>query len=351
MRIFLQNCRGINRQKKRTAIIQEARRNNPDIAILTETKATSATATAIQRAWGQHLLETSAISAIHTSRSKLGITILFKRGLEHNIVKQTVHQNGQYIIVTADIRNKRTLIIAIYGNADNSDRYSALLINEIQEKARLHTSEAPHVQTIMAGDFNCTFEPADSTKNSHYTQKPRTRNALLDMIQEYGLSDMWRMCRGNEPGYTYRSRANLDYQSRIDYIFANDAAMGNPDIQIIHNRLSDHSAISLDMQGLPKVKPQWKHPDFLLEHPGYLQTLHQTIRDVIIEHSTEFLQQTNYEPNFADNIPLQELEDRLTLSQETNSDSIILTMMNKITQNAKSYLKREIKKTKKQRNN
>ena len=345
IRIFLQNCRGLNRQKKRTAIIRAARQKNPDIVILTETKATPSTDRDISRAWGQHMLETNTISSLHPGRAKLGTTILFKRGLEHTIVKQTIHQGGQYVIVTADIRSRRTLIIAIYGNADNSDRYAAQLINEIQTKARLHTTEAPHVYTILAGDFNCTFEPADSTKRTHYTEKPRTRDALLDIIQEYGLTDMWRMSRGDEPGYTYRSRANLSYQSRIDYIFANDAIIGNPDMQIINNRLSDHSAIILDTQGLPKAKPQWKHPDYLLKYPRYLQTLHQTIRDVIVEHSEEFHQQTSHDPDFAAHIPLQELEHRLTLSQETSTASYVETIMAKITQNAKSYLKRETRRT------
>ena len=177
-------------------------------------------------------------------------------------------------------------------------------------------------------------------------EKPRTRDALLEIIQEYGLSDMWRMCRGNEPGYTYRSRANLNYQSRIDFIFVNDAAIGNPDIQTVHNRLSDHAAITLDTQGLPKTKTQWKHPDFLLKNPGYLQTLHQTIREAIIEHSTQFLQQDEYDPDFANHIPLQELEDRLTLNPDTSVGSFIQNMMLKITQNAKSFIKRETNKNK-----
>ena len=106
------------------------------------------------------------------------------------------------------------------------------------------------------------------------------------MITDYGLSDVFRLLRGNDRFYTHFNRTSKTY-SRLDFFLIDDALVNfpvcHPDIS--HGLMSDHSYISLHLRGTPieRGRGYWKLNNSHLEDEKFVENIHEIIHETSSE--------------------------------------------------------------------
>ena len=88
------------------------------------------------------------------------------------------------------------------------------------------------------------------------------------------------------------TKRNTNKSARLDRIYINEDSMSTPNIEIngpAHDT-ADHDLLTLDLRPVKSSKPLHKHPDYLLNSPHYQQSLCDSIKEFLIQHS-EFAEQ------------------------------------------------------------
>ena len=129
---------------------------------------------------------------------------------------------------------------------------------------------------MQGGDLNVRLQPSLDTSKTYYTgEKKITKNINL-MMNELGLSDVWRDLNPTKKDYSFFSHPHLVY-SRLDYFL-----MFQRDIHRVTNcrigimDLSDHAPVYLNVTlDMDKKNTVWRLNTGILE-----QMKHQIRSDI-----------------------------------------------------------------------
>lgn len=108
--------------------------------------------------------------------------------------------------------------------------------------------EIPSPNTILGGDFNCFLNPElDKSKSSPPPKSSsQYRERLKAMLEDKQLSDIWRVRKPNEKGFTFRRGS---YASRLDYLFLSEHLSESvTKLQLHPGAHSDHSLLTATVQ-------------------------------------------------------------------------------------------------------
>ena len=108
--------------------------------------------------------------------------------------------------------------------------------------------------TILLGDFNCTLSIQDRHSQTNNIHIDRSSRFLQELIEYLDVSDVWRLCNPNKPGFTWCDAENKP-KSRIDYVFISnnfdmelDKMYTRKPPSVNNTRLSDHLAIRFNFK-------------------------------------------------------------------------------------------------------
>ena len=115
------NCQGLGDQNKRRDVFDYLRKLQYSIICLQDTHFSNANERLIRNEWGYE-----AVFSSFNSRSR-GVAILFKNNFEFKIHKCKGDTAGNFLIVDVEIKDKRFLLVNIYGpNKDDPGFYENL---------------------------------------------------------------------------------------------------------------------------------------------------------------------------------------------------------------------------------
>ena len=180
---------------------------------------------------------------------------------------------GRYIILKADIKDSRYVLINVYASNKDKDQIEFvknLLV--ILRKENLDTEE----KVIMVGDFNCPHNPVYDKKGGNLNQRKSVVKCIDCLQNELDLVDIWRIKNPNTKSYTWSQNSPKIF-CRLDYwLISNNLNDLVKSTGIFSAIRADHDAITLDIEEL-KGSGFWKMNCSLLVDEEYVNSVTEMI--------------------------------------------------------------------------
>ena len=234
IKIISLNCRGINCLKKRRDVFNYIRAKNYSIICLQDTHITSSIENIVESEWGYKTIYSS-----YKSNSR-GVALLFKNNFEFVVHNTYRDQSGNIILIDLSITDQRLTLVNIYGpNEDKQDFYESLKEKIIKQGNN---------EIIIVGDWNLLLDPPSDGLNYKHINNPNARNAVLNLMTDLKLFDVWREENGDKHMYIWKRRigGNKIQMGRLDFFLVSETLLKFCNEEnILPSYRSDHLVCSL----------------------------------------------------------------------------------------------------------
>lgn len=242
--IMSANVQGLSSREKRKDVFSYIRNSNYNIFCLQDTHFTEDKEEFIKNEWGYTC---NAYFSSFRGNSR-GVAILFNNNFEFKVHKEKIDKTGNILALEIEIEGSHILLVNIYGpNQDSPDFYAK--ISDILEEFN-----CAHV--IICGDFNLVLNPDLDYDNTYKNiNNPKARDKILEIIDNFGLIDVFREQHENVKRFTWRKK-NPIKQARLDYIVSESLLPSVNYSGIDPGYRSDHSfpKILMKLNNLKEVK-------------------------------------------------------------------------------------------------
>lgn len=266
------NCNGLGNPEKRRLVLNWLK-NKPDkIFMLQESHSVPATEDSWRRSWE------GDIYFNHGSSNSTGVTFLVKSNSDIKICSHKIIVQGRVSLLEIEHDSTNYCLVNVYCPNDN--------VTHVVESTFLNTlSRTRDDFCIFGGDWNTILDNNMDKHGGNRAHSNNNRQILLhQMMADHGLCDILRLCKGDDRIYTHVNKQHKT-QTRLDF-FLIDANIVNfplctPDIS--HGFKSDHSYISLTVQGTPvnRGKGYWKFNNQHLENENFVNEVRNIINATI----------------------------------------------------------------------
>ena len=219
-----------------------------------------------------------------------GVAILLNNNFEYEILSCSKDKNGNYLNLLIKLSSMTMNLITLYGPNNDSPSFFEE-INKLLENVSADYN-------ILCGDFNIALDKEIDTFNYKHVNNPRARQAILDLMRQNDLSDIYRDLHPDTKRFTWRRR-NPIKQARIDLLLASSNIHDITNIcEIRASYRSDHSMIELDLtiNSFVRGKGLWKFNNSLLECPEYVYLINRIIEEEKLKYAIPV-----YKPNYLKN--------------------------------------------------
>lgn len=187
---------------------------------------------------------------------------------------------GNYIILDITIQNQRLSFACIYGpNADNP-----VFFNKLKHDIEFFDNNS----VLVTGDFNTVMSYQKDTHKYARENNKNSRLAILNMMEELDLMDIWRFQHQDTNRYIWFGPGGKC--SQLDYfLISTDLESFVTTSDITFKYKSDHTPIILKLRfyNQEKGRGTWKYNNSLLFDQIYTDSIKNIIREVLIQYSTE----------------------------------------------------------------
>jgi len=268
IKILSVNCQGLGNMEKRKDVFSYLRQKNYNIYCLQDTHFTKEMELIIRSQWGFDCIFNS-----YSSNSR-GTAILFNNNFEYKVIDSVKDNEGNLLCVNIIIESYKLSLINFYGpNTDQRIFY---------EKLSETIDDLGNNDVIICGDFNLVLNPDIDCHTYLHINNPRSRNKLLEIIDEKGLVDIYREFHEHTQRYTWRKNNPLK-QARLDFFLISENLLNSinkADIEPSYR--SDHSQISLSINftNFKKGKGLWRFNNSLLSKLEYVKQIKDKIKEI-----------------------------------------------------------------------
>ena len=268
------NVKGLNNQNKRRQIFQYCRLKKFDVIFLQETFITKNIIKIVEKDWNG-----ISIHALTDSSHSRGVSILFKKSINPEILTTHHSSDGRLLFVNVKIKNEHFSLLNMYAPNNPSERKHFFKKSE----KWLHDNSADINYMICSGDLNCVDSKQDRTS--------QTIDVNAESFSKFksvlNLNDVWRMKHPLKSQYTWTNPGDLTQQSRIDYTLV-PAMMYNLvescEIQIAPT--PDHAAVVTIFSNLGRKRGSsyWKLNTSVLNDNDYIIGIEQIYDNTLNEY-------------------------------------------------------------------
>ena len=186
------NVRGINNRVKRLGIFDWAKKKNFDIVMLQECYSREDNTSQWEDEWGGKCIFS------HGSKHSKGTMLMFKNGLDLELVNQWVDRDGRYIIVKTVIQGEPFTLINIY--APNTMTEKQIFFNKV--KRLLETLDINNNNIIVGGDWNTIQDGSLDKKGGRILNCQTVTKSYQELLDQLNLIDIWRIRNPTVSKYT-----------------------------------------------------------------------------------------------------------------------------------------------------
>lgn len=276
IKIFSHNVNGIRDYVKRRKVFNYFKNKQADIVCLQETYSEVNNEKFWKSEWGGHIIFS------HGTHHSCGVTILFRKDLNFEILNTLSDANGRYLICHLKINNREVIISNLYGPNYDSPGFYARIFSLLEQ--------SNHPEWITTGDFNIILDSILDSKSCRPHANRRAADMVRDCMEQYGLIDVWRQLHNDVKRYTFRRGGSI--ASRLDFFLISESFSSLvKKSEILPSILSDHSVVLLDIAlDADKRGPGfWKMNTKWINHPEFKQIMNEAIDSVLIKNQQEKL--------------------------------------------------------------
>lgn len=277
LRIISYNVRGLNNQKKRTAIFQHLHNNLCDVALLQETYSSEDTENQWVQEWGGKGI------FLHGTKHSKGIAILIKKGIDLEILQEDSDRNNRIQFLKIKSHDNIINLFNVYAPTKETEQITFMnsLLGLLQRR-KIDSFES----CIFGGDWNIVLDIAlDKSGGIERVTKRKYWNNIVEFTQQYCVVDIWRIRNKAKKKYTWRQKSPR-IQSRLDFFLLTEHLQDIINTtEILPSVLSDHSPISLTIkfQNKPPRGPgYWKLNVSLLQDKDYITSIKTKLNELKI---------------------------------------------------------------------
>ena len=235
IRVLSANCQGLRNLDKRIDVLSYFKERNANIVCLQDTHLTEKDARDIKSIWG------SDVYICGDRTTSRGIAILLNNNFEYEILSQKKDKNGNYLNLNLKLSTMTLNLVTLYG-PNNANNDSPSFFCEIKELLNSKNSD----YNILCGDFNIVMDKEMDTCNYRNINNPQASKAVLEIVSEHELTDIYRHLNPTIRRFTWR-RKNPVKQARLDLFLASTSLLDiTKKCSINSSYRSDHSPIELE---------------------------------------------------------------------------------------------------------
>ena len=214
-----------------------------------------------KNAWGGNILFS------HGTNLSRGVAILIPDSIEPRLNISNIHTDseGRMVLLEGEIDDNPVVIINLYAPTKDQENLQLQFLKQVIECLEKYNDK----NVIIGGDFNICLNNNLDKRGGKKENASKSSNFLNSLIEEYNLSDIWRIRNPTEQKYTRRENCKTGLvQSRLDYILISTQLSYNiSKCDIKPGLKSDHSLvnITLDLVNTEQRGPSyWKFNNTLL---------------------------------------------------------------------------------------
>ena len=265
------NCNGLGNRNKRESVLNWLKAKPENIFLLQETHSSIENEREWERVWG------GTVYFCHGASNSTGVAILIKGRSPHiKVIRHKIVIDGRSHYIEIEIDGVNYCIANLY--APNNDDVT------FYDNSFLEIFGRPRNDfLIVGGDYNTVLDNnLDKMGGSSAHANHRTQAFLKRVISDYGLSDVFRVNNATSKLFTH---FNKQYKTatRLDFFLIDDTLINFPrcEASISHGFMSDHSYISIDIQGsnITQGRGYWKLNNSHLEDEEFVQGVKNIISD------------------------------------------------------------------------
>ena len=267
------NVRGLGSRHKREDVINYLVNMKCDIMLLQDTHLIKSKVPIFDSLWTG-----KAYHSCFRSNSR-GTSILISSHTQHEVIKEYISNEGNYIILHCKIGTDTYALGSIYGpNRDEPHFYEH--IDEI-----LASFDCDHI--VLGGDFNFIMDADSDSFGYLHENNVNARKTFMSLCDKHNIIDIWRYQNPTQKHYTWFS-ASHDKGSRLDMFFVSGHLSNRcNNLQINPGYRTDHSILMMILQhGESRRGPGlWKFNESLLNEDEYIDVVNKCIHRTIEEYA------------------------------------------------------------------
>ena len=204
------NLNGARSERKRACLFQLMKLKSINVMFVQETHSDSENVTDWRKEWDGDVILS------HLTRTSGGVGILFAKGfLPHScVVEERI--GGRLLVVRAVYEHFTFVFVNVYAPTNGNDR--VVFLSSLSETLKDYGQE--HF-LLLGGDFNCTEN--DELDRNHSEPHVASKAAMSNIIETYGLVDLWRTLYPIKRQYTWTHKRDKYYtMARLDRFYCFD---------------------------------------------------------------------------------------------------------------------------------
>ena len=265
------NARGIRDRKKRRAIFRHMHVKYPRAVIVIQESHSTAQS---EKIWTMEWGGTAFFS--HGTELARGTCVLVPKGFPGDVALIHSDLEGRMIALMVSLNGINVNLVGIHAPTQSNGRHQIDFYQNLSVLLQTLDASCP---LILCGDMNVHLCEID-TGDVHY-RETRAAEILGEIIDEFGLRDIWRERNPTIQRFTWR-RCHPLQQSRLDYFLISDMLCDSQHVvkaEINPGVNSDHSIISLVLQlaHCKRGPGLWRFNLSLLDHPEVTHIIKEEI--------------------------------------------------------------------------
>ena len=153
----------------------------------------------------------------HGTQSSCGVMIGFPGSITFLPKSICKDKNGRILIIEAEIDDETFILINFYNS--NTETEQVKSINDLENLLQ-NFDINPSKNIVFAGEFNLFFDRNLEACGGMPSLKKKSVSKIIQFLEKYNLSDIWRIRNPTSNRYTYRKNHFSGYiQRRLDFIF------------------------------------------------------------------------------------------------------------------------------------
>ena len=190
------NCNGLGDKNKRGKVLTWLGNKTDNVIFLQETHSTLGSG--VESDWKKNW--EGDIHFSHGASNSRGVAILIKKNEEIKIDKICHKVQGQVLLIELSVEGIKYCLVNVYSpNNDDHDFIEKFFLETLGRSREDHL--------IMAGDWNAILSnELDKLGGAAQHANKYYQSFINSIISDYGLSDIFRLLKGNERKYTFTIR-------------------------------------------------------------------------------------------------------------------------------------------------